>query len=59
METESEKRPYSVPEAASIAKTNVKTFYEAVRQGQVPSIRIGKRVLIPRAAFHRLLDEGN
>ena len=29
--------------------------YEAVRRGEIPSIRIGKRLLVPKAAFARLL----
>ena len=32
--------------------------YEAVRKGQIPSIRIGKRVLVPRAALELLLRGG-
>jgi excisionase family DNA binding protein len=28
--------------------------YEAVHRGDVPSIRIGKRILIPKAALERL-----
>ena len=31
---------------------------EGVRRGQIPSIRIGRRILIPRAALERKLDEG-
>jgi excisionase family DNA binding protein len=30
--------------------------YAAVRQGEIPSIRIGKRFLIPIAAFERMLN---
>ena len=33
--------------------------YEGVRTGQIPSIRIGRRILIPRAALERRLDGGN
>ena len=29
--------------------------YEAIRRGDIPSIKIGKRVLVPRAALERLL----
>ena len=32
--------------------------YEACRRGEVPSIRIGRRVLIPRAALDRMLEAG-
>ncbi len=31
-------------------------MYEALRSGQIPSIRIGRRILIPRAALKRMLD---
>ncbi len=33
--------------------------YEAVRRGEIPSIKIGRRILIPKAALHRLLDSAN
>lgn len=34
--------------------------YEAVRRGEIPSIRIGKRVLVPIQAFDKLLaNAGN
>jgi len=32
-------------------------IYEAVRQGQIPSIRVGRRILIPRIALQRLLED--
>ena len=32
-------------------------MYEAVRTGEVPSIRIGRRILIPRVALKRLLEQ--
>ncbi len=31
--------------------------YEAIHSGQIPSIRVGRRILIPRAALDRLLNE--
>ena len=34
-------------------------MYEAVRRGQIPSIRIGRRILIPRAGLQRLLDSAD
>lgn len=30
--------------------------YEAVKRGDIPSIRIGGRILIPRAAYQRMLE---
>lgn len=31
-------------------------MYEAIRRGQIPSIRVGRRILIPCAALQRLLE---
>lgn len=33
--------------------------YEAVRAGKIPSVRFGKRLLIPRAALERKLTEAS
>ncbi len=32
------------------------SFYNAINRGEVPHIRLGKRILIPRHAFMRWLD---
>jgi excisionase family DNA binding protein len=32
------------------------TAYVAAKNGQIPTIRIGRRILVPRAALERLLD---
>jgi excisionase family DNA binding protein len=46
---------YSVPEAAALLGVNRNTAYEAAARGELPTIRIGKRVLVPRAAFEAML----
>ena len=33
------------------------TAYQAVRTGEIPSIRIGRRILVPVAAFEKMLSE--
>ncbi|RWD33363.1 MAG: DNA-binding protein [Mesorhizobium sp.] len=30
--------------------------YEAAKRGEIPSIKIGKRLLVPKAAFDKLLN---
>lgn len=30
--------------------------YDSLASGQIPSLRFGRRILIPRAAFERMLD---
>lgn len=47
----------SVEEFASATRIGRGTAYEAVRTGQIRSIRIGRRVLIPRAVLLDLLGE--
>ncbi len=53
-----EKRTYTVPEAGRILGIGRTAAYEAARTRQIPIIRIGKRILVPVAALHRLLAEG-
>ena len=51
-----EKLVLSVPEAASRLGIGRNSAYEAVRRGEIPTIRIGKRILVPVSALDRLLD---
>jgi excisionase family DNA binding protein len=48
----------TVLEAARLLRLSRGLAYEAVRLRQIPSIRIGRRILVPRAALMRLLDGG-
>lgn len=32
-------------------------FYQAISRHEVPSVRLGKRIIIPRAAFYKWLEE--
>jgi excisionase family DNA binding protein len=49
----------SVPEMAQLLGISRMTAYAAVRDGTIPSLRIGRRVLISRAALDRWLAETN
>ncbi len=51
-----EKKTYTVPEAAEALGIGRNAAYEAARTGQLPTIRIGKRILVPVVALERLLD---
>jgi excisionase family DNA binding protein len=46
----------TVPEAAKLLGVSRMTAYAAVREGAIPSLKIGRRVLVPRAALERLLN---
>lgn len=51
-----ERLTLTVEEAATALGLSRAFAYEAARRGEIPSIRIGRRILIPRAALQRLLD---
>lgn len=46
----------TVEEAATLLGISRAFAYEAVRRGEIPSIRIGRRVLVPRVALDRLVN---
>jgi excisionase family DNA binding protein len=47
---------FSVDETAARLGLERKSVYEAVRTGAIPSIRIGRRILIPASYLGRLED---
>ena len=51
------KETLSVQEAAEVLGIGRSAAYEAARAGQIPTIRIGKRILVPRVALERLLEQ--
>ena len=48
----------SVEEAARALGCGRNAAYQAVRSGQIPSIRLGRRIVVPRAALEQLLAAG-
>jgi excisionase family DNA binding protein len=51
---------FSVGEARKLLGLSRGLIYEAIRTGQISSVRIGRRILIPRAALEKLLaNPGN
>ena len=49
----------TVEEAAGLLGISRGLAYEAARTGQLPTIRIGHRILVPRARLLELLGEEN
>jgi excisionase family DNA binding protein len=47
---------YQVPEAGALLGLSKNASYEAAKRGDFPTIRLGKLIRVPKAAFHRLLD---
>jgi excisionase family DNA binding protein len=46
----------SVEDAGRILGYSRNTAYEAARRGELPTIRLGRKIRVPRAALQRLLD---
>jgi excisionase family DNA binding protein len=49
------KLTYTVPEAAALLGISRSTAYECVRRGELPSLTLGRRVLISRAQLEQLI----
>jgi len=46
----------TVPQAAELLGISSNAAYIGVKRGHIPSVRIGRRILIPRVALERMLD---
>jgi excisionase family DNA binding protein len=46
----------SVPDAGKRLGIGRNAAYEAARRGEIPIIRLGKRMVVPVAAFERMLS---
>ncbi len=47
---------YTVEEAAAVLGISRAFAYEAVHRGEIPHLRLGRRILIPRSALTRLVE---
>ena len=47
---------YSVEEAGRILGYSRNTAYEAARRGELPTIRLGRKIRVPKVALQRLLE---
>ncbi len=54
----SEKIILSVTETACLLGLSRNSTYQGVQSGAIPSIRVGKRILVPKAALDRMLECG-
>jgi excisionase family DNA binding protein len=48
---------YTVPEIAALMGINLVKAYELTRQPTFPAIRLGNRIIVPKGAFHRWLEQ--
>jgi len=48
----------SVEQTAALLGISRNGTYDAINRGEIPSIRIGRKLLVPRQALERLLAAG-
>jgi excisionase family DNA binding protein len=56
IETSETRRTVNVREAATILGISTRHAYDMAREGQLPVIHLGSRIVVPRAALERLLE---
>jgi excisionase family DNA binding protein len=58
MELSNERQTLTITEASKALGVSRNKAYEAARRGEIPTIKIGKRILVPVAALARMLQAG-
>jgi excisionase family DNA binding protein len=48
---------YEVPEAGALIGLTRNGSYRAAANGEIPTIRIGRLLKVPKAAFHQMLEQ--
>jgi excisionase family DNA binding protein len=54
--TDSLKQVFTVSEAADVLGISRTLAYDLVAKGQLPTIRLGRRIVVPALALHALLS---
>jgi excisionase family DNA binding protein len=49
----------TVTETAALLRISRNTAYSLIAQGQIPSIRLGKRILVPKNGLQQMLAEAS
>jgi len=47
----------TVNETAQLLGISRNAAYQGVRCGEIPSVKVGKRILVPKIAFDKMLDQ--
>jgi excisionase family DNA binding protein len=50
------RRTFTIPEAGQILGLGRNSAYTLAKSGRLPTIRLGRRLLVPKAALDRLLE---
>jgi excisionase family DNA binding protein len=46
---------YTVPEAGRLLGLGRNAAYDAAKRGDIPTLRVGRLLLVPKIPFHRML----
>lgn len=57
MKDNSERLTLDVPAAGRLLGVSRVTAYQLVREGKLPVLRLGKRLVVPKVALERMLEE--
>jgi excisionase family DNA binding protein len=52
------RQTYTLEEAAKLLGVGRNQAYDAAKRGQIPVLKIGRRLLVPKAALNRMLSGG-
>ena len=55
-ETKEDELTWSVPQAGSKVNLSRNAAYAAARRGEIPTIRFGKKLRVPKAKFLKMLS---
>ena len=59
MQPQTARMTYRMEEVAKLLGIGRNQAYEAAKTGQIPTLRVGKRLLVPKVAFDRMLNGGD
>lgn len=57
MSTDDARLVYEVPEAGKLLGLTRNGSYAAAKRGEIPTIRIGGLIKVPKAALHKMLED--
>ena len=56
MQPNNETAVYTIEEAARLLGIGRSSAYAAAQRGEIPTVRLGRRLVVPKVAFERLLQ---
>ena len=59
MQNDIESAVLSVNECAKVLRLSKGSAYQAIATGEIPHLKIGRRILIPRVAIQKLLESAD